>query len=223
METKLHRLEAAVEYLKNRGLIHRQKDIAIAMNASPATISGALAGSEKNLTDRFLVRFNQSYGNIFRDEWLINGDGDMLAGSGIVPDEDGSYTTYLLPLAAMAGTLTGFDTTGVSNYECERIIVPIAGVDFAVPVYGDSMSPEYPSGTRVLVKRVNPDAFIAWGSVYVLDTTNGMLLKEVQPCEDDDDFVTCHSLNPSGRYKDSDVKRTHIRAMYRVLASITMK
>jgi len=41
METKLHRLEAAVEYLKNRGLIHRQKDIAIAMNASPATISGA--------------------------------------------------------------------------------------------------------------------------------------------------------------------------------------
>ena len=45
METKLHRLEAAVEYLKNRGLIHRQKDIAIAMNASPATISGALAGS----------------------------------------------------------------------------------------------------------------------------------------------------------------------------------
>lgn len=223
METKLQRFEIAVEYLKNRGMIHRQKDIAIAMNASPASISGALAGSEKNLTDRFLARFNQSFGNTFRDDWLINGAGEMLSGQNLPNEQEGSFVTYLVPLAAMAGALTGFDSTGVTEYECERIIVPIAGVDFAVPVYGDSMSPEYPSGTRVLVKRINPDAFIAWGSVYVLDTTNGMLLKEVQPCEDDEEFITCHSLNPSGRYKDFDVKRTHIRAMYRVLASITMK
>lgn len=180
METKLQRFEIAVEYLKNRGMIHRQKDIAIAMNASPASISGALAGSEKNLTDRFLARFNQSFGNTFRDDWLINGAGEMLSGQNLPNDQEGSFITYLVPLAAMAGALTGFDTTGVTEYECERIIVPIAGVDFAVPVYGDSMSPEYPSGSRVLVKRINPDAFIAWGSVYVLDTTNGMLLKEVQ-------------------------------------------
>lgn len=222
METKLQRLERAIQYLKGKGLVRRQKDIAAQMCTTESSVSNALADRSGSLNDNFLLRFNRAFGDVFSNAWLLDGTGEMLAGGGQI-GEEGNFTTYLVPLAAMAGALTGFDSTGVTEYECERIIVPIAGVDFAVPVYGDSMSPEYPSGTRVLVKRINPDAFIAWGSVYVLDTTNGMLLKEVQPCEDDDDFITCHSLNPSGRYKDFDVKRTHIRAMYRVLASITMK
>lgn len=191
------------------------------MQTNISSLSRALNGDNLYLTDSFLEKFNRAFEYPFNQMWLISGEGDML--SQPQKENDAAYQTYLVPLAAMAGALTGFDTTGVMDYECERVVVPIAGVDFAVPVYGDSMSPEYPSGTRVLVKRINPDAFIAWGSVYVLDTTNGMLLKEVQPCDDDDDFITCHSLNPSGRYKDFDVKRTHIRAMYRVLASITMK
>jgi len=221
METKLHRIKKAIAWLHSKEIITKQKDVAAAMQMNVSSLSRALNGDEQYLTDSFLEKFNRAFNYPFSQSWLINGEGVMLS----QPQDDisESYTTYLLPLAAIAGSLTGFDTSGISDYECERIVVPIAGVDFAVPVYGDSMSPEYPSGTRVLVKRVNPDAFIAWGSVYVLDTTNGMLLKEVQPCEDDDDFVTCHSLNPSGRYKDFDVKRTHIRAMYRVLASITMK
>lgn len=222
METKLQRLERAIQYLKGKGLVRRQKDVAAQMCTTESSVSNALADRSGSLNDNFLLRFNRAFGDVFSNAWLLDGTGEMLAGGGQI-GEEGNFTTYLVPLAAMAGALTGFDSTGVTEYECERIIVPIAGVDFAVPVYGDSMSPEYPSGTRVLVKRINPDAFIAWGSVYVLDTTNGMLLKEVQPCEDDNDFITCHSLNPSGRYKDFDVKRTHIRAMYRVLASITMK
>lgn len=222
METKLQRLERAIQYLKGKGLVRRQKDIAAQMCTTESSVSNALADRSGSLNDNFLLRFNRAFGDVFSNAWLLDGTGEMLAGGGQI-GEEGNFTTYLVPLAAMAGALTGFDSTGVTEYECERIIVPIAGVDFAVPVYGDSMSPEYPSGTRVLVKRINPDAFIAWGSVYVLDTTNGMLLKEVQPCEDDEEFITCHSLNPSGRYKDFDVKRTHIRAMYRVLASITMK
>ena len=219
METKLHRLETAVQHLRGRGIIRKQKDIAAAMRCSEAQVSSALAGRSGGLTDNFLVRFNRSFDKMFNESWLIDGVGEMLTTP--PQDEEKGYTTYLLPLAAMAGTLSGFDTQGVQDYDCERIVVPIAGVDFAVPVYGDSMSPEYPSGTRVLVKRINPDAFIAWGSVYVLDTINGVLLKEVQPCGED--AITCHSLNPDGRYKDFDVQRAHIRAMYRVLASITMK
>lgn len=221
METKLHRIKKAISWLHGQSVISKQKDIAAAMQMNISSLSRALNGDSQYLTDSFLEKFNRAFNYPFNQLWLISGEGEML--SQPQTETDTAYTTKLIPLAAMAGALTGFDTTGIMEYECEKIIVPIAGVDFAVPVYGDSMSPEYPSGTRVLVKRIDPDAFIAWGSVYVLDTTNGMLLKEVQPCEDDDAFITCHSLNPSGRYKDFDVKRTHIRAMYRVLASITMK
>lgn len=34
------------------------------------------------------------------------------------------------------------------------------------------MAPEYPSGSRILIKRIDEKAFIEWGRVYVLDTMN---------------------------------------------------
>ncbi len=132
------------------------------------------------------------------------------------------YYTYLIPMSAMAGSLIGFDADGVCPTECERIVSPIAGVDFAISVYGDSMMPEFPSGSRVLIKRIDPTIYIDWGNVFVLDTANGVILKEVQP-SDKEGTLTCHSLNPNGRYKDFDVPMCEIRAMYKVLACVSMR
>lgn len=60
-----------------------------------------------------------------------------------------SFTTYLLPMSAMGGTLSGFAAPGAMLQNCEAIISPIEDVDFAITVYGDSMAPEYPSGSRI--------------------------------------------------------------------------
>lgn len=125
-------------------------------------------------------------------------------------------------MSAMAGSLTGFDESGVYPTDCERIVSPIAGVDFAISVYGDSMTPDFPSGSRVMLKRIDPTIYIDWGNVFVLDTTNGIILKEVQP-SGKEGSVTCHSLNPNGKYKDFDVPMSEIRAMYRVLACVSMR
>lgn len=137
----------------------------------------------------------------------------------VIPD---LYYTYLVPMSAMAGTLVGFDADGVCPSECERIVSPIAGVDFAISVYGDSMVPEFPSGSRVLLKRINHTIYIEWGNVFVLDTTNGIILKEVQPSQKEG-ALTCHSLNPNGRYKDFDVPMCEVRAMYKVLACVSLR
>lgn len=134
----------------------------------------------------------------------------------------GPYFTYLLPMSAAGGSLAGFQSEGARLVDCERIVSPIEDVDFAITVYGDSMYPDFPSGSRILIKKVDPDAFIAWGNVYVLDTVNGVIVKEVQP-SDHEGKLLCHSLNPSGRYKDFEVTETDVRAMYRVLACVTMK
>lgn len=132
------------------------------------------------------------------------------------------FHTFLLPQSAIGGSLVGFGVDGVFPENCEKVISPIADVDFAITIYGDSMTPEYPSGARALIKRVDPDAFIAWGNVFVLDTVNGVVVKELQP-SDKEGYVTCHSLNPSGRYKDFDVSLKDVRGIYRVLACITAK
>ena len=39
----------------------------------------------------------------------------------------GGYTTYLLPMSAMGGTLTGFAAPGAMLQNCEAIISPIEG------------------------------------------------------------------------------------------------
>ena len=132
------------------------------------------------------------------------------------------YYTYLIPMSAMAGSLTGFDTEGVCPCEWDSVVAAIAGIDFAISVYGDSMVPEFPSGSRVLLKRINHTIYIEWGNVFVLDTTNGIILKEVQPSAKEG-ILTCHSLNPNGRYKDFDVPMCEIRAMYKVLACVSMR
>jgi phage repressor protein C with HTH and peptisase S24 domain len=50
----------------------------------------------------------------------------------------------VIPTGARAGTLADFSTS-VAQYDCERMVTPIKGADFAIQVTGDSMSPEYPS------------------------------------------------------------------------------
>lgn len=78
MLEKKERLKKAVEYLKSKGLIHTQKNIAEKMKASSSNVSSALKGEESVLTDNFLRRFNEAFNNIFMIEWLLNGDGRML-------------------------------------------------------------------------------------------------------------------------------------------------
>ena len=76
---RLDRLKKAIEYLTNNGYIHFQTDIAKRMDSHPKPVSKACKGDERYLTDKFLVRFNVAFGNIFNIDWLQNGNGEMLS------------------------------------------------------------------------------------------------------------------------------------------------
>ena len=88
--TKKDRINKAYNYLKNIGVIHTQKDMAEKMEATAPNVSSALKGVDTVLTDKFLYRFNEAFDNIFNDEWLIKGDGDMLRPSQNVSDNANS-------------------------------------------------------------------------------------------------------------------------------------
>ena len=107
--------------------------------------------------------------------WLLTGEGEML-NSGIeqsVKGGSGNEETEiehvrLLPLFAHGGSLSDF-TVSVKDSDCEKVVSPVKGADFAIQVTGDSMAPEYPSGSVILIKKINESAFIEWGKAYVLD------------------------------------------------------
>lgn len=131
--------------------------------------------------------------------------------------------TYLLPMSAMGGPLTGFASQGIALQDCEKVISPIKGVDFAITIYGESMAPEYPSGSRILIKKINPNIFIDWGKAYVLDTPNGVIVKEIHECKDKPGYIKCHSINPDPKFSDFEVPLSEIYGMYRVLMCLSAK
>lgn len=223
---KNERLAEAIRYLQANRIVRTQREVAEKMGATPPNVSSALKGIESVLTEKFLRRFNSAFNGIFNDEWLLTGEGEMLAGeqkvNRVAVADNQAYYTYLLPMSAAGGSLSGFSDGGARLADCEKVVSPIADVDFAITVYGDSMYPSYPSGSRILIKKIDPTVYISWGDVYVLDTVNGVIVKELQPSESEGKLV-CHSLNPSGRFKDFEVAMKDINGMYQVLACVTMK
>lgn len=139
-----------------------------------------------------------------------------------VSEEKKGYITYLLPMSALGGSLSGFAEQGAILQNCEAVISPIENVDFAITVYGESMSPEYPSGSRILIKKINPEIFIEWGKVFVLDTPNGVVIKEIHESEKRG-CISCHSINVDPKFKSFDVPMNEVYGMYRVLMLLSAK
>lgn len=182
-------------------------------------------GISKNVAELICEKFPR-----INKSWLLTGDGDMLTSKAETAKDTNAdeitkkngYITYLLPMSAMGGSLTGFAEPGVLLQNCEAVVSPIENVDFAITVYGDSMAPEYPSGSRILIKKINPNLFIEWGKVYVLDTPNGVIVKEVHE-SNKEGYVSCYSLNPNPKFKPFDVLMNEVFGMYRVLMCLSAK
>lgn len=174
-------------------------------------------GSEK--LQRILCAFPE-----LNRTWLLTGEGDMLTGEEaeqtIQPStESDIHLIPLLPVSAQGGSLNDF-VVSIKESSCEKIISPIKGADYAMSVSGESMAPEYPSGSQILIKRIDEKAFIDWGRVYVLDTCNGTVIKRLFP-SDTADKVLCKSINPE--FPPFEVSLSDVYAVYRVLMCMSLK
>ena len=125
----------------------------------------------------------------------------------------------LLSTAAHGGSLIGFDEG--DNIQCEMIMSPVTNADIALTVAGDSMSPEYPNGCRVFIRKINEAAFLDWGCTYVLDTINGIVIKNIFPKDGDESKVVCRSINPN--YPDFTISKVDVRGWYKVVLQMSMK
>lgn len=197
------RLKTAYNALRGAGVVHTQGDLARLIGANQATISRAFAGDTKYLTENLVNRVETALEAA-----------NTCGVTQIEPD-----TLPILPIGARAGTIQDW-ADAIHDYDCERIVSPIRGASLAAQVTGDSMSPEYPSGSQIIVKKIDEAAFVQWGEVYLLDTDNGPILKQVRQTERDD-VVECVSLNPA--YQPFRVACKYIRGWYRVLMCLALK
>ena len=203
METKREYLNRIFRTASLRGMCKSQREFATLLGVNEKAFSSALNGNERYLTDNLVTKVR-----IFAKE-------NELDGPVVNEPED---TVLVIPYEARGGTIGDF-VDGVKEFDCEKIVSPIKGADYAMEVTGDSMSPEFPSGSRVLIKKINP-VFIEWNEVYVLDTPNGAVIKRIRKTDNPDE-VECVSINPA--YQSYTIPGSFVRGWYRVLMVMALK
>lgn len=189
----------AFRQLQAEGKVKTQGDFAQLLGVSQNTISAAKNGDERYLTKSLIEKI------------------EMILGQPAEPET--TDTIPVIPVEAMAGTLKEFFQS-VNEYDCERMVPPIKGADYAIKVNGDSMSPEIPNGSHILIKRINEEQFVEWGKIFCLDTANGAVIKKVFPT-DDPEVIECRSINPE--FPSFKVNTRHINGWYRVLMVMSFK
>ena len=195
-----------------------------------ATIIGASKGFANNVGDSIrtekLDKIKEHYPEL-NITWLLTGEGEMLNDADKqlpTPSHEPGRSDYmhivpLLPVSAQGGSFNDF-VESIKESDCEKIVSPVKAADFAITVSGDSMMPRFPSGCKILIKKVNEKAFIEWGHVYVLDTCNGVVIKKIEPGTDEHELV-CESFNPA--YKPVNGNMNDIYGVYKVIMMMTLE
>lgn len=184
-----------------------------------------------NISEKSIERIAKRYPEL-NIAWLKSGVGEMLnsgdsegtletPGDNETSEEITAKLVPLLPIAAQGGSLNDF-VVSVKESDCEKVVSPIRGADFAIPISGDSMAPEYPNGSQIFIKRINEKAFIEWGKAYVLDTCNGVVVKILVPSQKDG-YVRCVSINTDPIFAPFEVAWEDIHGVYRVLLCMSVK
>ena len=203
------------EYFENQGV--KQAEVARRIGVKPQYITKVFS-NEREIGKSQIEKWVTQFG--FNKVWLLTGEGEMLINNETLPEQThAAYRIPLLPISAQGGAFNDF-VVSVQESECERVISPIKNADFAISIQGDSMAPEYPSGSQVLIKRINERAFIEWGKTYVLDTCNGSVVKNLYP-SDDPNKVICKSINPD--FPPFEVSLSDVYGVYKVLMCMALK
>ena len=201
------------------------------LGVSAQTISAWIA---RNTFDAELIYTKCRYVN---SSWLLTGEGSMLQPSQQaeptlpkhrieiahqVP-EGSNEGIPLIPLDAIAG-FPADKGGGVRMEDCERYVIPEfenKGADFLIRVSGDSMVPLYYSGDLLACHKITDIRFFQWGTVYVLETSQGIIVKRVQESDKHDDCILCVSENDSV-HKPFLLPRDDIRSLSTIVGLVRL-
>lgn len=177
------------------------------LGVSAQTISAWIA---RNTFDAELIYAKCRYVD---SSWLLTGEGAMLQETENNNAPTPKHTVEIahqVPHGSSEGiplipldTVAGFPAEsggGVRLEDCERYVIPEfenKGANFLIRVSGDSMVPLYYSGDLLACRKITDIRFFQWGTVYVLETSQGVLVKRVQESVDHADSILCVSENSS--------------------------
>lgn len=243
-EDRKSRLHKAFEYLRRNGLAHTQKDVAERMRASQQSVSSAMKGVEKVLTDNFLRRLNSAYGYMFNEEWLMTGEGEMLrepcahtsvihASNSIVSVGGAAPQGASTAIAAMRRPIVPrpitrrqnldvleYVTRHATQVEASHIIIDDVPVSLWYRVEDEALSPSFVAGDLVALhsSKTGMVGFVP-GRVYAVDTRSlGVVLRYIVP---DGGGIIARSANPAA-FPDFRIEAEDVIRIYTVMGMMRM-
>lgn len=162
-------------------------------------------------------------------EWLLTGKGEMLKTDKPTDNqstkEQITYKTLpLIPIDAIAGVPAG-DFQGVRFSDCEQYRIPdfeAKGAEFLIRVSGSSMYPKYSNGDILACKKIDQILFIQWGKVYVVDSSQGSLVKRLFEDKENQENLICVSDNKEN-YPPFSIPKSDIRSLSIVIGVIRLE
>lgn len=189
------------KFLKENKL--KQAEVAEYLSVAPSFITKLIAG-ERKISPEKLDRLRERAG------W----DTTMLTPSSGRPGPKGQEKLQrplpLLPFDAVAGYMN--DNNRMDAFRGDAVTFSDfieRGADCVIRVGGDSMYPRYKNGDVLAIKILHDPSFFQWGRVYVLNTTQGCIVKMLFQDPEDAEKIVCHSEN-TRRYPDYTIHKSDI-------------
>ena len=187
-------------------------------------ISNCILSQKNGLSEENLLRFLNYFGEI-SPEWLLLGKGEMLRNDLPVaqPAAKPGEGIPLIPIEAIAGIPAGEDI-GIRFIDCTRYVIPEfanLNVEYMVRVSGSSMYPKYSNGDVLACRRIQDVLFFQWGKIYVIDSSQGPLVKRVFQDEDPDRILLVSDNKE--HYPPFSIPKSDIRSLSIVVGVIRLE
>ena len=179
---------------------------------------------DQAVSDRHFSMIIAAFPNLSLD-WLLTGRGPMLRNDipTAYPLTEPGAGIPLIPIEAIAGIPAGEDI-GIRFIDCTRYVIPEfanLNVEYMVRVSGSSMYPKYSNGDVLACRRIQDVLFFQWGKIYVIDSSQGPLVKRVFQDEDPDRILLVSDNKE--HYPPFSIPKSDIRSLSIVVGVIRLE
>lgn len=214
------RLKKVILWLISQGIIESQEDLATKLGYNASSVSQIVTGV-KPISDKF-ARKIITLSDKININYLLTGNGQMLIEKEQQFREAKGMVLPLVPFTAMGGYNEDNWTAFVNS--CPLYAVPDINIpaDFLIKVGGDSMYPVLCEGDLLVCRMIQELLFFQWGKTYVIDTSQGVMVKNVYEDKENPDNIILVSEN-SEKYPPFAVPRKDIRKIALVVGSLRIR
>ncbi|WP_163401187.1 S24 family peptidase [Flavobacterium fluviatile] len=218
--------ERILQFIENKGISKNKFYI-------QTGISNGILDKKSGLSMETVEKFYSTYSEI-NPEWLLTGKGSMLKEDLNVLSEPSAHYTReekkLIPL--YDGIVTaGMHETAVLDPTHQPVEMIDAGDWFrdataAMRVHGDSMYPEYKSGSIAALREVKNKRLVVYGQDYLIETSEYRVIKRLQKSDLPQNWLACsvneEKYESSGRliHEPFDIHIDDVTRLYQVLGNV---